>query len=421
MVGNRKERVMITPSFSLTATERVLPRLALDFTTASLDPRVTFTRSGAVATRVNASGLVETMAANTPRFDFNPVTFVCRGLLIEEARTNLILQSSDFTTTWVTDGATVTSNSAISPDGTQNADQINSAVANWRIRQDIGVAGSTAYTCSAFVKKGNSTTVKFEFASTGGANPSVTGNLYYNFDTNTITGTGSVTSPTVTPYGNGWFRISGVLTTSASHTTMLVYCYGGAEYGSAGQTNWWGAQVEAGAFATSYIPTVASQVTRTADVATMTGTNFSSWFNASQGSFTFTGDTLATGAVRPGVWITKSGGGSGYIQFKVPRPPGTTGITIQDDAGAVVADLSGSAITVNTAFTVCGGYKVNDFGFADRGAATAVDTSGAVPTGLDRMGLGWDFGTNYQNGHIAAVRFWPQKLITAEIQAFSKG
>jgi hypothetical protein len=47
---------MITPSFSLTATERVLPRLALDFTTASLDPRVTFTRSGATATRVNSSG-----------------------------------------------------------------------------------------------------------------------------------------------------------------------------------------------------------------------------------------------------------------------------------------------------------------------------------------------------------------------------
>jgi len=56
---------MITPSFGLTATERVLPRLALDFTTASLDPRITFTRALDTATRVNASGNIETVLADT--------------------------------------------------------------------------------------------------------------------------------------------------------------------------------------------------------------------------------------------------------------------------------------------------------------------------------------------------------------------
>ena len=75
---------MITPSFALTATERVLPRLALDFTTASLDPRVTFTRALNTATRINSSGLVETVNADTPRFDYtlNPGG-ACKGLLIE--------------------------------------------------------------------------------------------------------------------------------------------------------------------------------------------------------------------------------------------------------------------------------------------------------------------------------------------------
>jgi hypothetical protein len=179
------------------------------------------------------------------------------------------------------------------------------------------------------------------------------------------------------------------------------------------------AQLEVGGFATSFIPTAASQVTRSVENAVMTGTNFSDWFNASQGSFTFTGDTLATGTVRPGVFVSKTVG-NGSLYFKTPRPPGTTGITVANDAGATAADLSGSAITVNTAFTVCGGYKENDFGFADRGAATTVDTSGSIPTGLDRMGIGFDFGTTYQNGHIAAIRYWPQKLTTAEIQAFSK-
>jgi hypothetical protein len=60
---------MITPSFALTATERVLPRLALDFTTASLDSRVTFTRAGDTATVTNSSGYVTAINANLPRFD----------------------------------------------------------------------------------------------------------------------------------------------------------------------------------------------------------------------------------------------------------------------------------------------------------------------------------------------------------------
>ena len=84
---------MITPSFALTATERVLPRMALDFTTATLDPRVTFTRTGDTATVTNSSGVITAINANLPRFDFDPTTLVCKGLLIEEARTNLLLNS----------------------------------------------------------------------------------------------------------------------------------------------------------------------------------------------------------------------------------------------------------------------------------------------------------------------------------------
>ena len=85
---------MITPSFALTATERVLPKLALDFTTASLDPRVTFTRTTGAsnpATYFNSSGVLTAATNNQPRFDYNPVSLVCKGLLIEESRTNKII------------------------------------------------------------------------------------------------------------------------------------------------------------------------------------------------------------------------------------------------------------------------------------------------------------------------------------------
>jgi hypothetical protein len=84
---------MITPAYSPTATERVLPRLALDFTTASLDARVTVTRANNTATAINASGVIALVNANLPRFDYDPVSLTCKGLLIEESRTNALLNS----------------------------------------------------------------------------------------------------------------------------------------------------------------------------------------------------------------------------------------------------------------------------------------------------------------------------------------
>ena len=76
------------------------PRLNLNFTSETLDPRVTFTRAGATSTRVNSSGLVEAVAEDTPRFDFTLNSGgSCKGLLVEEQRTNIIQWSNNFTGT----------------------------------------------------------------------------------------------------------------------------------------------------------------------------------------------------------------------------------------------------------------------------------------------------------------------------------
>lgn len=84
---------MFTPSYSLTATERVLPNFAIDFTTGVVDPRIVTSRAGNTATRINASGVIELVNADLPRLDFDPVTLACRGLLSEGATTNLLLNS----------------------------------------------------------------------------------------------------------------------------------------------------------------------------------------------------------------------------------------------------------------------------------------------------------------------------------------
>lgn len=83
---------MITPAYSLTATERVLPSLAFDFTTGTVDPRITCVRTGD-STRTNSSGVLELVSANTARIDYDPVTLTCKGLLVEPGRTNVFLNS----------------------------------------------------------------------------------------------------------------------------------------------------------------------------------------------------------------------------------------------------------------------------------------------------------------------------------------
>lgn len=99
---------MITPSYAITATERILPAFALDFTTASIDPRVSIARAGNTATVVNSSGVIVDINADLPRFDFDPITLTCRGLLIEEARTNALLNSLIDGTDLATQSVTVT-------------------------------------------------------------------------------------------------------------------------------------------------------------------------------------------------------------------------------------------------------------------------------------------------------------------------
>ena len=151
---------MITPSFSLTATERVLPKLALDFTTASLDSRITFTRTTGAsnpATYVNSSGVITAATNNQPRFDYDPVTLACKGLLIEESRSNLAKYSQDFSNAvWTLGGATIGS-STTSPDGTSNGQSLmeTSATSAHRfyVTSSITVTNGTTYTFTIFAKK----------------------------------------------------------------------------------------------------------------------------------------------------------------------------------------------------------------------------------------------------------------------------
>lgn len=329
---------MITPSYSLTATERVLPRLALDFTTAALDPRVTFTRSGNTATVTNSSGVIVSVNADIPRFDYNPTTLLCNGLLIEESRTNVLLNS-------LIDGTIL---------GTQAV-----------------VVTAAARTLSFY---GTGQVVLSGAASA------------------TVTGTGAY--PTRTTF---------TFTPSAGALTLTVT--GTVQF----------AQLEAGAFATSYIPTEATTVTRNADVATMTGTNFSDWFNASEGTFAAQYQNFSTGAA-----IAINANDTSFNNYiEISKQFATNCRTRIAVSGALQTTLTTSVTSGAVASSVVA-YKLNNIGYATNAQTTQTDTSATIPS-VTQMSIGnRPLADSALNGWLKKVNYYPQRLTNSEVQAFSK-
>jgi len=286
---------MITPSYSLTATERVLPRLALDWTTGAAQPGVDVARTG-VATFVGANGLIQYATENTQRIDYS--TGVA-GLLVEESRENICPDSEEFDNWTVGSNYSVTDNFAVAPDGNQTADLlvvangISSFSTSTPTKTISKASSAITYTYSCFYKLfGSVTSVRLFTRGTSSANSSSVIVSLLNgsvLSGPSAGGNFSNASVIVKNFGSGFYRVSLTFTSDASNEIRLrQFPYSGTSSFTGDGTSGliaWGAQLETGASPTSYIPTEATAVTRNADVATMSGTDFTDWFNASAGAF----------------------------------------------------------------------------------------------------------------------------------------
>lgn len=418
---------MITPSFSLTATERVLPRMALDFTTGVLDSRVTIARALNTATRINASGNIETVNANLPRFDYDPVTLAPKGLLIEEARTNVQYPSTPQSVTglWAGVNSGVQTLSQPSPDGGNNATLVTSSGGSESgYRAALTFNTSTTYTWSVYVKRGTARYAYMRALCVSGT-PSVDG-AWFDIQNGVVAtkGTG-ITSTSITPAANGFYRIVMTATTPGAIVNQLWDLRAGNADGAQtsvnGQTmTYFGAQVEVGAFATSYIPTTTTSLTRNADAVSMTGTNFSSWFNASEGTLMLQGDTFTIANANSATVANLYLSASNNIRFWLWNGQPSNLRWSVTAAGAASADIA-KAVTANTTFKAVGSYKLNKFAYALNGTATTEDVSGNVPSGLTQFFIGSIGGVSEVfSGHIAKINYYPQSLTNSEVQAFSK-
>lgn len=401
--------------------------------TRTLDQRVTFTRASS-GTYVGSDGLLKTATTNEPRFDHNPTTGASLGLLVEESRTNLYLQSENFSTTWLPTGLLAfgsgsTANAIAAPDGQITADLLveNTAAGNHMMAQNINVTTGTVYTVSAFAKAAPTTRkVQLLVSNTNfGVTPSAT----FDLATGTITGNNNSTA-IITPFPNGWYRVT--MTTIAATSTgansasiRLVDASNANSYTGDGTSGiyLWGAQLEAGSFPTSYIPTTTATATRSADVASITGTAFSSWYRQDEGTV-FVESRVQDFTVTNFSRIASLDRGDASTNFAaIVRSSALNRVEYSVYAG------TGQAVGLQPAITFAGGstlrsafvYKTDDFIAAANETLSPADTSGTVPTAVTTLGVGMqgNGGLPY-NGTIRRLTYWPQRLANSTLQAITQ-
>jgi hypothetical protein len=344
------------------------------------------------------------------------------GLLVEEARTNILLRSQELDNeVWTKDNCTVTANAIASPDGTASADLITSAssTAFTGVAQTIG-AGAATYRFSIYAKDNGARFIQLSTNNQGSVDIATV-----DLQLGTISGAGQLQA-----FNNGWYRVTlynGALDGSGSLEVSLQQSIGAARRapftgdGVKG-VYLWGAQLEAGSFPTSYIPTVASTVTRAADVASITGANFSSWYNPSEGTtYSETRNVPFAG----GLWYY----GPGSSPRWWARYDGTNGITSQVYGGGV-----SSAIVITTIPGITGNPTMPTIKHAAavdditrvpsasvNGAATAGGSGSSTSiAGISALSLGIRADTASRlNGCIARFTYWPIRLPDAQLQALT--
>jgi hypothetical protein len=352
-----------------------------------------------------------TAAVYQPRYDYDPsvVPAQPRGMLIEESRANVCVSVNSWTGGLA--NITRTTNAAISPDGAQNATKIEaSVVTTTSFTQSITATGTGAHTYSIYAKVGTATNIGNRFLIRNSTTATNLVGIILNYGDGTFTYSAGSTGATTTYVGNGWWRIS--LTSSAITSGDLITVYAG--FASAVTVTigdyfyLYGSQVELGAFATSYIPTVASSVTRVADVVRWTSAAFSSYWNASAGSIIAEAIVPNTGGTTRRILAATDGGTSNAIQSGVPVS-GISGYFEVRNSG--VAELVGTsgAFAVGNVFRNAIAYKLNDYAFATNAGTVGIDTSCAVPT-VNRVTLGYYDSGVYMNGYIRSFAYYNQRL-----------
>jgi hypothetical protein len=360
-----------------------------------------FTRSTS-GTRVNKDGLIEVVTNNKPRIDF--LNDSNGALLLELERTNLQVNSEEFDNIlWSKVRASITPNDAISPSGLLNADKlVGVSGTNHYVYDSISVTFESTYTISVFAKY-----IDIEqfiinvFGQSGSA--------FFDISNGTVTSsTGTVTEPKIENYGNGWYRCSAKFTATATESVNYgFYLNNAIDKG----VHIWGAQVELGSYATSYIPTQGATATRVAETCNDAGND--QVFNGSEGVLFVEMSALANDSTTRRINLRNSSG-SNQIRIEFGNSSNLISAVLFNGANqAVINNTSNNILNSNK---IAFKYKENDFALWINGVEVGTDIIGTtIGAGiLDRIDLSLSPNQTYSN--IKQIQYFNTALTDLQLQ-----
>jgi len=370
------------------------------------------------ATRVNKEGLIETVGVDQPRVDYKDDS---KGaLLLEPQRTNLTLYSEDLSNSyWAKQNGSITSNVIASPSGIQNADLFteNTSNGDHAIFDVVNyfVSGTT-YTLSFFAKANGRTKVEVASANSGTC---PTGR--FDLQEKTATATNTSFGAKIEDYGNGWFRCSVSRVAPNSGIDLPYYAavinFGILDYQGNGTSGmyFWGMQTETGSYATSYIPTQGSAVTRVADACNGAGNN--QVINSNEGALYYE-STYTDGSDYNSISISNT---SGTEKCRIWYD--NTNLVFATYVGGVNQTFIGYPISKGITYKIGIRYKLNDFAlFVDGVKATNIIVSlgGVSPANsYNKLNLNSGDINNKLYGNVKDLRVYNTALTDKELQALT--
>ena len=414
------------------------PTLDLNFAAVKkLDSRITYSRTGP-ASYVDKFGLVRLVGSNEPRFDHDPSTRECKGFLIEESRINILPYSTDVVgqSAWARAGVlTENTTATTAPDGSYDAVALRDDGSNGQhtLYDDVAVGNITSvYTSSCWAKAGSQSFAEI-FVNGTGASGTVTIAYKFNLSTGaaTYTGTGgfsSGTSAIATEYPNGWWRLSvtGDVADSASgsgtfrwHVRPRTDSNGNYQGDNSIGIYVWGLQLELGTFLTSYIPgsSTGGTATRGEDIATIDGTEFTDFFNATEGtSVVHAHMPVSSGASGLPAYAFKNSGVSQHtLQFSRDNNSSPTYHYYHDGSNT---SFTRASATGDNMYKGAMSFKTGDLDSYVNGTVNANTTSFTMPP-FDNLRFGGVGGANTLGGHIARFMYYPVKLTNNQLMTLT--
>jgi hypothetical protein len=364
---------------------------------------------------------------NSARFDYDPTTLTARGLLIEASASNLTKYSQDLNqVSGVNQWYGAAFNTPTVP-GSPPTDPFGGTTSSWKL---VATAGSAYhawrfnatytdadYTFSFWARAAEYDSIVLSDVGNGrgGCRFVLTGNGTATVISRVIT----PTNPRITPYPGGWYRCEVTMTMTAALYGIGIAGYPsvtnpdafGASYNADGTSGVFATAVQAelGSVASSYIPTGASTGTRATDLCVMTGTNFSSWFNSSEGTFTIIFETIYAGNTTLSSYpLAFDSSGSKRILY---LPTGLETVASYD--GTTIVTPSGDA--TGAVVNVASAYSATDRAVVLNGGTVATGTIDAGYTTATSLGI----GASFPFITIKQIKYYPTRLTNAQMQGLT--